>query len=116
MSHVNDLLMDWFLLRKKLIHNQSIRRSLTRESSSQIIFTLLSTSVIGKVKESVSAPNTPDATDGIHHFANVVDFAMQRSYMKQSKKRENAAKLLWKTGLRRLSARVGLKFLTFFVR
>lgn len=58
---------------------------------------------LGKIKESVSVPGTPDVTDG--RFASVVDMAFSRSHLHRTK-RENAAKLLWKTAQRRLSAKV----------
>ncbi|XP_057310794.1 inactive rhomboid protein 1-like [Hydractinia symbiolongicarpus] len=60
---------------------------------------------IGRMKESVSAPTTPDTPDGLR-FPTIVEYAMQRSYIGQHKaRRENAAKLLWRTASRRLSAK-----------
>ena len=61
---------------------------------------------LGKVKESLSAPSTPDVVDGMR-FGSVNELQMQRSYVSGRKnKRENAAKLLWKSASRRLSAKV----------
>lgn len=66
------------------------------------------------MKESVSAPTTPDTPDGLR-FPTIVEYAMQRSYIGQHKaRRENAAKLLWKTASRRLSAKVSFKRNLFF--
>lgn len=59
---------------------------------------------LGKIK-SLSSPSTPDVVDGRGRFQNIVDFTMQRSYVGRRAKRENAAKLLWKSASRRLSAK-----------
>jgi len=59
----------------------------------------------GKVKGSLSVPTTPDAVDGAR-FGSVVELSMQRSYVGKRAKRENAAKLLWKSASRKLSTKV----------
>ena len=67
---------------------------------------------LGKVK-SLSSPSTPDVVDGRGGFHNIVELAMQRSYMGRRAKRENAAKLLWKSASRRLSAKVSFTLWEF---
>lgn len=57
-------------------------------------------------------PNTPDVVDG-KKFGSAVELAMQRSYVGRRAKRENAAKLLWKSASRKLSTKVTKQILFY---